>query len=136
MPKYLSNFLGYPTVLTSDPSITVIIFIFNVIFRCPPDLSRQSKLSFQVLTKDSVTVNVDAVVYYRVCNATIAISNIANFDVSTQLLAATTLRTVLGTKNLSEILSEREQISHTMQVGSMCTILRSFPSSRNQNCVY
>ena len=71
---------------------------------------------FKVLSRDSVTVSVDAVVYYRVSNATIAISNIANYDTSTQLLAATTLRTVLGTKNLSEILSEREHISHTMQV--------------------
>ena len=38
-----------------------------------------------------------------------------NFSHSTQLLAATTLRNVLGTKNLSEILSERESISHVMQ---------------------
>jgi len=50
-----------------------------------------------------------------VSNATIAIANVANFSHSTRLLAATTLRNVLGTKNLSEILSEREGISHTMQ---------------------
>ena len=37
------------------------------------------------------------------------------FSHSTRLLAATTLRNVLGTKNLSEILSERETISHVMQ---------------------
>ena len=58
---------------------------------------------------------VDAVVYYRISNATIAITNVSDYGRSTRLLAATTLRNVLGTKNLSEILSEREAISHTMQ---------------------
>jgi len=69
----------------------------------------------EILSRDSVTVAVDAVVYYRVQNPTIAVSNVENFSHSTRLLAATTLRNVLGTKNLAEILSERETISHTMQ---------------------
>jgi len=69
-----------------------------------------------VLTKDSVTVSVDAVVYYRVSNAIVSIANVANAHQSTRLLAQTTLRNILGTKNLSEILSERESISNSMQV--------------------
>ncbi|KAK0063384.1 band 7 protein isoform X1, partial [Biomphalaria pfeifferi] len=69
----------------------------------------------EVLTRDSVTVAVDAVVYYRVNNATMSIVNVENYSTSTRLLAATTLRNVLGTKNLSEILSDRENISHFMQ---------------------
>ncbi|KAK7504417.1 hypothetical protein BaRGS_00004283 [Batillaria attramentaria] len=69
----------------------------------------------EVLTRDSVTVAVDAVVYYRVQNATMSITNVEDANRSTRLLAATTLRNVLGTKNLSEILSERENISHLMQ---------------------
>ncbi|XP_021004022.1 band 7 protein AGAP004871 isoform X2 [Parasteatoda tepidariorum] len=69
----------------------------------------------EILSKDSVTVAVDAVVYYRISNATIAVSNVEDYGHSTRLLAATTLRNVLGTKNLSEILSERESISHVMQ---------------------
>lgn len=71
----------------------------------------------EILSRDSVTVTVDAVVYYRVHNPTIAVSNVENFSHSTRLLAATTLRNVLGTKNLAEILSERDTISHTMQCG-------------------
>lgn len=70
----------------------------------------------QVLTKDSVTVSVDAVVYYRVNNATVSVANVENAHHSTRLLAQTTLRNVLGTKNLAEILSERETISSSMQV--------------------
>ena len=73
---------------------------------------------FQVLTKDSVTVSVDAVVYYRVSNATVSVANVENAHHSTRLLAQTTLRNILGTKNLHEILSERDSISNSMQV--MC----------------
>jgi len=81
--------------------------------------AQMSQLVFdhaQVLTKDSVTVSVDAVVYYRVSNATVSVANVENAHHSTRLLAQTTLRNVLGTKNLSEILAEREQISSSMQV--------------------
>lgn len=69
----------------------------------------------EILTKDSVTVAVDAVVYYRVANPMAAVCNVANYSFSTSLLAQTTLRNILGTKNLSEILSDREQIAHNMQ---------------------
>merc|ERR1719328_61540 len=69
----------------------------------------------EVLTKDSVTVSVDAVVYYRVSNATISVANVENAHHSTRLLAQTTLRNILGTKTLHEILGERESISSSMQ---------------------
>ena len=68
-----------------------------------------------MLTKDSVTVSVDAVVYYRVSNATVSVANVENAHHSTRLLAQTTLRNILGTKNLHEILSDRESISSAMQ---------------------
>ncbi|XP_076293408.1 band 7 protein AGAP004871 isoform X2 [Lasioglossum baleicum] len=70
----------------------------------------------EVLTKDSVTVSVDAVVYYRVNNATISIANVENAHHSTRLLAQTMLRNTMGTRPLHEILSERETISGNMQV--------------------
>lgn len=60
-------------------------------------------------------MTVDAVVYYRISNATAAICNVENFTNSTRLLAATTLRNILGTRNLAEMLSYRESISHVMQ---------------------
>ncbi|KAI4471218.1 band 7 protein-related [Holotrichia oblita] len=70
---------------------------------------------FQVLTKDSVTVSVDAVVYYRVSNATVSIANVENAHHSTRLLAQTTLRNIMGQRPLHEILSERESISQHMK---------------------
>ena len=70
----------------------------------------------EILTKDSVTVSVDAVVFYKVSNATISVANVEDSHHSTKLLAQTTLRNILGTKNLHEILSQRENISNSMQV--------------------
>ncbi|XP_023326658.1 band 7 protein AGAP004871 [Eurytemora carolleeae] len=70
----------------------------------------------EILTKDSVTVHVDAIMYYKVSNATSCIANVDDYGKSTRLLAATTLRNVLGTKNLGDILSDRESIAHDMQV--------------------
>ena len=70
---------------------------------------------FQILTKDSVTVFVNAIMYYKVKDATAAIANVDDYSGSARLLAATTLRNVLGTKTLGDILSERESIANEMQ---------------------
>lgn len=69
----------------------------------------------EILTKDSVTVAVDAVIYSRIFDPTTSVVNVENADASTRLLAATTLRNVLGTKSMSEILSDRDHISAEMQ---------------------
>ncbi|TRY62669.1 hypothetical protein TCAL_04634 [Tigriopus californicus] len=79
-----------------------VVDIRTVSFNVPPQ---------EILSKDSVTVTVDAVVYYRIQNPMAAVCNVADFNQSTRLLAATSLRTTLGMRNLTEILSEREQMS-------------------------
>ena len=66
-----------------------------------------------------MTVSVDAVVYYRVSNATVSVANVENAHHSTRLLAQTTLRNILGTKDLHEILGDRETISGSMQARSL-----------------
>uniref|UniRef100_A0A0K0ERE6 PHB domain-containing protein n=1 Tax=Strongyloides stercoralis TaxID=6248 RepID=A0A0K0ERE6_STRER len=78
----------------------------TVSFNVPPQ---------EILTKDSVTVSVDAVVYYRISQATISVANVENCHHSTRLLAQTTLRNMLGMKNLSDILADREHIASYMQ---------------------
>ncbi|KAJ8368588.1 hypothetical protein SKAU_G00086160 [Synaphobranchus kaupii] len=70
----------------------------------------------EILTKDSVTVSVDGVVYFRVKCPISSVVNVSNASFSTNLLAQTTLRNVLGTKNLAELLSDREGMSRSMQV--------------------
>ncbi|KAF7992759.1 hypothetical protein HCN44_005103 [Aphidius gifuensis] len=70
----------------------------------------------EVLTKDGVTVAVDAVVYYRIRNATSSITNVEDAHHSTRLLAQTTLRNTIGKYPLHEILSERRYMSGNMQI--------------------
>ncbi|CAK6957969.1 stomatin (EPB72)-like 3a isoform X2 [Scomber scombrus] len=69
----------------------------------------------EILTKDSVTVSVDGVVYFRIHCPISSVANVSNAHSSTRLLAQTTLRNILGTKTLAELLSERDGISLTMQ---------------------
>ena len=57
----------------------------------------------------------NAIMYYKVRDATSAVANVDDYSGSARLLAATTLRNVLGTKNLGDILSERESIATEMQ---------------------
>jgi len=54
--------------------------------------------------------------YYKVKDATLAVANVDDYAGSAKLLAATTLRNILGTKTLADILAERETIAHDMQV--------------------
>ena len=63
-----------------------------------------------------LTISVDAVVFFRICAAIDSVPNIENVRHSTQLLAQTTLRNILGTKTLAEVSADREQIKSYMQV--------------------
>ena len=84
-----------------------IIDIFNVVdLRVITfDVPQQS-----VITKDNVTVEVNAVVYYRVFEPEKAIVSVENFNLATDLLAQSTLRDVLGQVDLDELLTERDKL--------------------------
>ncbi|XP_032651044.1 stomatin-like protein 3 [Chelonoidis abingdonii] len=69
----------------------------------------------EILTKDSVTTQVDGVVYYKIHSAICSVANVTDVHLATNLLAQTTLRNVLGTQSLSQILSGREEIAHNIQ---------------------
>ena len=68
-----------------------------------------------VITRDNVTVKVNAVVYFRVVDSTKAIVEVENFLYATSQLAQTTLRSVLGEGILDELLSEREKLNMRLQ---------------------
>ncbi|MDX2169425.1 MAG: slipin family protein [Deltaproteobacteria bacterium] len=68
-----------------------------------------------VITKDNVSVKVNAVVYFRVVGPEQAITEVTDFLFATSQLAQTTLRSVCGQRELDELLSEREQINHQIQ---------------------
>jgi regulator of protease activity HflC (stomatin/prohibitin superfamily) len=69
----------------------------------------------EVITKDNVTIKVNAVVYFNVMNPVTAVINIANPLMATSLIAQTTLRNILGQHELDEILAEREKIGQALQ---------------------
>ena len=75
------------------------------------------------MTKDSVTVFVNAIMYYKVKNAIHAVANVDDYSGSSRLLAATTLRNVLGTMTLGEILSTREKIANEMKVNILIEMI-------------
>jgi regulator of protease activity HflC (stomatin/prohibitin superfamily) len=69
----------------------------------------------EVITRDNVTVKVDAVVYFQVMDATKAVINVENYKQATIQLALTTLRSVLGQSELDELLSHRDQINRRLR---------------------
>lgn len=69
----------------------------------------------RVITEDNVTVDVDAVVYFRVVDPQKAVVEVQRYDVATSLQAQTTLRDVLGRQDLDELLSNREELNKSLQ---------------------
>ena len=65
-----------------------------------------------VITKDNVSIKVNAVVYFRVMNPTKAVNEVENYHYATSQLSQTTLRSVLGQVELDELLSKRDKINH------------------------
>lgn len=68
-----------------------------------------------LITRDNVSVRVNAVVYFRVVDPQMAINNIESYSDATSQLAQTTLRSVLGQHELDELLSERERLNKDLQ---------------------
>ena len=68
-----------------------------------------------VITRDNVTVKVDAVVYFRVLDPEMAVTRIVDFYRATSLVAQTTLRSVLGQSDLDELLSKRDDLNQKLQ---------------------
>ena len=71
--------------------------------------------SQDVITRDNVSVKVNAVVYFRVIDPRRAIVEVESYHYATSQLAQTTLRSVLGQVELDELLSERERLNHQLQ---------------------
>ncbi len=96
---------------TRQPGLNLII----------PFIDRMSKVSLrivttvlepqEVITRDNVTVRVDAVVYFMVIDPIKAVVNVENYRQATIQLALTTLRSVLGQSELDELLAHRDQIN-------------------------
>lgn len=69
----------------------------------------------EVITRDNVTVQVDAVVYYKPVNATDTVIKVRDYNKATWQIALTTVRSVLGQSDLDELLSHRDRINERLQ---------------------
>lgn len=93
------------------PGLRVVIPVFQQMMRVdirttPMDIPKQ-----EVITNDNVTINVDAVVYYRVVDAAKSVLENSNYVVSTSQTAQSALRDVAGRVSLDDLLSNRDEIS-------------------------
>lgn len=94
-----------------EPGLRIVVPILQQMIKVdirstPVDVPRQ-----EVITKDNVTINVDAVVYFRVISADKAVLETNNYKYATSQFAQAALRDVVGNVELDSLLSQREQIS-------------------------
>jgi regulator of protease activity HflC (stomatin/prohibitin superfamily) len=104
--------------LVPDASGPGIVFIFWPIYKMVRVSLRTITLEVppqDIITRDNVSVKVNAIVYFRVMNAPRAIVEVENFMYATSQLAQTTLRSVLGEVELDDLLSHRETLNVKLQ---------------------
>ncbi|UCG53836.1 MAG: slipin family protein [Candidatus Latescibacterota bacterium] len=97
------------------PGLVILIPIFDRMVRVSLRVVAMDVAPQDVITKDNVSVKVNAVVYFRVMSADKAIVEVEDFLYATTQLAQTTLRSVLGQVELDQLLGEREAINQRLQ---------------------
>ena len=98
------------------PGLIVIIPLVQQIERVELRTVVMDVPSQDVISRDNVSVKVNAVVYFRVIDPERAIIQVEDFNAATSQLAQTTLRSVLGQHELDEMLAEREKLNRDVQV--------------------
>jgi regulator of protease activity HflC (stomatin/prohibitin superfamily) len=105
--KLLPHTKGPGLILVFAPIDRIVrVSLRTIVMDVPPQ---------DVITRDNVSVKVNAVVYFRVIDPRRAIVEVENYHYATSQLAQTTLRSVLGQVELDELLSERERLNHQLQ---------------------
>jgi len=97
------------------PGVILVFAPFDRIVRVSLRIDTQEVPAQDVVTRDNVTVKVNAVIYFRVIDPRLAIVEVSNFLYATSQLAQTTLRSVLGEVDLDTLLSQRESLNVRLQ---------------------
>ena len=100
---------------TKGPGLIIIIPIVDKLVRVSLRLVAMDVPPQDVITKDNVSLKVNAVIYFRVMEPNNAIIEVENYLFATSQLAQTTLRSVCGQVELDELLAERDKINTTLQ---------------------
>jgi len=106
----LGKFIGI-----KGPGLIVVLPIVDKIQKVPLRVVAMDVPPQDIITRDNVSVSVNAVVYFRVIDAEKSIIEVENYHYATSQLAQTTLRSVLGETSLDELLSDREDINNKLQ---------------------
>ena len=100
---------------TKGPGLIILIPIVDRMVKVDMRIITMDVPPQDVITRDNVSIKVNAVIYFRVMTANDAVIEVENFLYATSQLAQTTLRSVCGQVELDEILAEREKINAQLQ---------------------
>lgn len=107
--------LGRMLPSAKGPGVILVFAPLDRIVRVSLRVDTLEVPSQDVVTRDNVSVKVNAVIFFRVIDPKLAILEVSNFLFATSQLAQTTLRSVLGEVDLDELLSEREKLNLRLQ---------------------
>ena len=98
-----------------EPGLRLIVPFIDRMWKVDTRIVTMDVPAQEVITRDNVTIKVDAVVYLRVINADDAVLKVADYVKATSLISQTTLRSVLGQHELDEILGQRDKLNAKLQ---------------------
>jgi regulator of protease activity HflC (stomatin/prohibitin superfamily) len=113
--RAVTFWLGRLASAPKGPGLTFIFWPFETMVRVDLRTITLEVPPQDVISRDNVSVKVNAVVYFHVVDPSKAIVQVANYLYATQQLAQTTLRSILGQATLDELLSEREKLNDRLQ---------------------
>src|SRR5512139_639217 len=97
------------------PGLILLIPVVDKMVKVPLRTVTMDVPPQDVITRDNVSVKVNAVIYFRVLDATRAVLEVENYLYATSQIAQTTLRSTLGESELDELLSQRDKINQELQ---------------------
>jgi regulator of protease activity HflC (stomatin/prohibitin superfamily) len=97
------------------PGIIILIPLVERMIRIDTRTITMDVQPQDVITRDNVTLKVNAVIYFRVVDPESAVTKVEDYYFATSQLAQTTLRSVLGQYTMDDLLSNRDKINHTLQ---------------------
>jgi regulator of protease activity HflC (stomatin/prohibitin superfamily) len=108
--------LGRMLPVAKPAGLRFVIWPIETLYRIPMRIETLDVPPQDIITRDNVSVKVNAVCYFRVVDANRALSQVQNYLYATSQLAQTTLRSIVGQFELDEILAEREKVNAKLQI--------------------
>ena len=108
--------LGRMQPQAKPAGLRLVFWPIEVLYRMPLRIETLDVPPQDIITRDNVSAKVNAVCYFRVVDANLALSQVQNYLYATSQLAQTTLRSIVGQFELDEILSERDKVNAKLQI--------------------